>query len=177
MKLKESEIRLIENGRTTCKEYSNLQIRIRSLLHEGKSDKKKNLPKNQTVSERLFFWKKGLEIFLKAPIFGHGPGGSKVEYKEYYKTNETPLFAHNQFLTQLINLGISGFIIWLLILIYTFSQINKKLTSILAPYLVLMFLSFLSDDMIEVQAGVTIFSLIGTVMLFSDSTFITEKKS
>ena len=40
-----------------------------------------------------------------------------------------------------------------------------------------MFLSFLSDDMIEVQAGVTIFSLIGTVMLFSDSTFITEKKS
>jgi hypothetical protein len=177
LKLKESEIRLIENGRTTCKEYSNLQIRIRSLLHESNADKKKQNLKNQTVSQRLFFWNKGLEIFLKAPIFGHGPGGSKVEYKEYYKTNETPLFAHNQFLTQLINLGISGFIIWLLILVYTFSQTNKKLRSILIPYLVLMFLSFLSDDMIEVQAGVTIFSLIGTMILFSDPTIITEKKS
>lgn len=177
LKLKESEIRLIENGRTTCKEYSNLQIRIRSLLHESNADKKKQNLKNQTVSQRLFFWKKGLEIFLKAPIFGHGPGGSKVEYKEDYKTNETPLFAHNQFLTQLINLGIFGFIIWITIIFYVFTQIKKELISIFIPYLVLMFLSFLSDDMLEVQAGVTIFSLIGTIMLFSDSTFTTEKKS
>jgi hypothetical protein len=177
LKLKESEIRLIENGRTTCKEYSNLQIRIRSLLHESNADKKKQNLKNQTVSQRLFFWKKGLEIFLKAPIFGYGPGGSKVEYKEYYKTNETPLFAHNQFLTQLINLGIFGFIIWITIIFYVFTQIKKELISIFIPYLVLMFLSFLSDDMLEVQAGVTIFSLIGTIMLFSDSTFTTEKKS
>ena len=177
LKLKESEIRLIENGRTTCKEYSNLQIRIRSLLHDSNADKKKQNLKNQTVSQRLFFWKKGLEIFLKAPIFGHGPGGSKVEYKEDYKTNETPLFAHNQFLTQLINLGIFGFIIWITIIFYVFTQIKKELISIFIPYLVLMFLSFLSDDMLEVQAGVTIFSLIGTIMLFSDSTFTTEKKS
>jgi hypothetical protein len=177
LKLKESEIRLIENGRTTCKEYSNLQIRIRSLLYERSADKKKQNLKNQTVSQRLFFWKKGLEIFLKAPIFGHGPGGSKVEYKEDYKTNETPLFAHNQFLTQLINLGIFGFIIWITIIFYVFTQIKKELISIFIPYLVLMFLSFLSDDMLEVQAGVTIFSLIGTIMLFSDSTFTTEKKS
>jgi hypothetical protein len=177
LKLKESEIRLIENGRTTCKDYSNLQKRIRSLLHESKADKKQQNLKNQTVSQRLFFWKKGLEIFLKAPIFGHGPGGSKVEYKEYYKINETPLFAHNQFLTQLINLGILGFIIWITIIFYVFTQIKKELISIFIPYLVLMFLSFLSDDMLEVQAGVTIFSLIGTIMLFSDSTFTTEKKS
>ena len=177
LKLKESEIRLIENGRTTCKDYSNLQKRIRSLLHESNADKKQQNLKNQTVSQRLFFWKKGLEIFLKSPIFGHGPGGSKVEYKEYYKINETPLFAHNQFLTQLINLGILGFIIWITIIFYVFTQIKKELISIFIPYLVLMFLSFLSDDMLEVQAGVTIFSLIGTIMLFSDSTFTTEKKS
>ena len=106
-----------------------------------------------------------------------------IEYNNYYQTQETPLLeanqllAHNQFLTQLINLGILGFIIWITIIFYVFTQIKKELISIFIPYLVLMFLSFLSDDMLEVQAGVTIFSLIGTIMLFSDSTFTTEKKS
>ena len=183
MTLTEKEINLIENGRTTSKEYSNLQIRIRSLLHESVAYSKNTNPNNQTVTQRLLFWKTGLEIFLKKPLFGYGPGGAKLKYNNYYQTQETPLLeanqllAHNQFLTQLINVGILGFIIWITIIFYVFTQIKKELISIFIPYLVLMFLSFLSDDMIEVQAGVTIFSLIGTIMLFSDSTFTTEKKS
>ena len=183
MTLTEKEINLIENGRTTSKEYSNLQIRIRSLLHESVAYSKNTNPNNQTVTQRLLFWKTGIEIFLKKPLFGYGPGGAKLKYNNYYQTQETPLLeanqllAHNQFLTQLINLGILGFIIWITIIFYVFTQIKKELISIFIPYLVLMFLSFLSDDMLEVQAGVTIFSLIGTIMLFRDSTFTTEKKS
>ena len=183
MTLTEKEINLIENGRTTSKEYSNLQIRIRSLLHESVAYSKNTNPNNQTVTQRLLFWKTGIEIFLKKPLFGYGPGGAKLKYNNYYQTQETPLLeanqllAHNQFLTQLINLGILGFIIWITIIFYVFTQIKKELISIFIPYLVLMFLSFLSDDMLEVQAGVTIFSLIGTMILFSDPTIITEKKS
>lgn len=183
LKLKESEIRLIENGRTTYKEYSNLQIRIRSLLHESVAYSKNTNPNNQTLTQRLLFWKTGIEIFLKKSLFGYGPGGAKLKYNNYYQSYETPLLkanqllAHNQFLTQLINLGILGFIIWLTIIFYVFTQIKKELISIFIPYLVLMFLSFLSDDMLEVQAGVTIFSLIGTMILFSDPIIITEKKS
>ena len=50
----------------------------------------------------------------------------KKEYKKYYQKNATPLapknqlLAHNQFITQAINLGILGFLIWGVILIYSF---------------------------------------------------------
>jgi O-antigen ligase len=152
-------------------------------LQESVAYSKNTNPNNQTLTQRLLFWKTGIEIFLKKPLFGYGPGGAKLKYKNYYQSYETPLLkanqllAHNQFLTQLINLGILGFIIWLTIIFHVFTQIKKELISIFIPYLVLMFLSFLSDDMLEVQAGVTIFSLIGTMTLFSDPIIITEKKS
>ena len=97
MTLTEKEINLIENGRTTSKEYSNLQIRIRSLLHESVAYSKNTNPNNQTVTQRLLFWKTGIEIFLKKPLFGYGPGGAKLKYNNYYQTQETPLLEATNF--------------------------------------------------------------------------------
>ena len=45
-------------------------------------------------------------------------------------------------------------------------MVNKKLWYLFVPYAILMFFMFMSDDMLEVQAGVTIFSLFGTTMVF-----------
>tara|TARA_B110001452_G_C15123982_1_gene391725 strand:- start:560 stop:952 length:393 start_codon:yes stop_codon:yes gene_type:complete len=124
------------------------------------------------MNQRFVFWQVGKEILLSNPFFGYGPGGVKKEYKKYYINNKTTLtkenqlLAHNQFITQFINLGAIGGLIWGFLLIYSFMRVNKELWSLFVPYAILMFFMFMSDDMLEVQAGVTIFSLFGTIMVF-----------
>ena len=174
-KLTKNEIQKIENGETSSVAYNNFEKRIRSLLYQRESRKKSSDPNNQTISQRVVFWKAGIDIFLNQPVFGYGPGGAKTQYKKYYKSRNTnlnksnQLLAHNQFITQAINLGGLGTIIWLFILIYSFLKVEKEMFLFFVPYLILMFFAFMSDDMLEVQAGVTIFSFFGTLLLFYNS--------
>ena len=174
-KLTQSEIQKIENGETSSVRHNNFEKRITSLLYQQESRKKNSDANNQTINQRLVFWKAGLDIFLNQPIFGYGPGGAKTEYKKYYKNQNTSLIksnqllAHNQFITQAINLGTLGTILWLFVLAYSFLKVEKEIFIFLVPYLILMFFAFMSDDMLEVQAGATIFSFIGTLLLFYNS--------
>ena len=174
-KLTQPEIQKIENGETSSVSYNNFETRIRSLLFQWESRKKNSDPNNQTINQRVVFWKTGIDIFLNQPIFGCGPGGAKTQYKRYYKNQITnlkksnQLLAHNQFITQAINLGFLGTIIWGFIMLYSFLKAEKDIVLLLVPYLILMFFAFMSDDMLEVQAGATIFSLFGTLLLFYNS--------
>jgi len=173
--LTQNEIQKIENGETSSVSYNNFEKRIRSLLYQKESRKKNSDSNNQTINQRVVFWKAGIDIFLNQPAFGYGPGGAKTQYKKYYKNRNTnlnksnQLLAHNQFITQAINLGALGIIIWIFILIYSFIKVEKGMLLFFVPYLILMFFAFMSDDMLEVQAGVTIFSFFGTLMLFYNS--------
>tara|TARA_B100001093_G_C26741813_1_gene977045 strand:+ start:225 stop:1076 length:852 start_codon:yes stop_codon:yes gene_type:complete len=174
-KLTQNEIQKIENGETSFVKYNNFEKRVRSLLYQQESRKKNSDPNNQTINQRVVFWKAGLDIFLNQPLLGHGPGGAKTHYKTHYKNRNTnlkksnQLLAHNQFITQAINLGVLGTIFWVSVLVYSFLKVEKEIFMFFIPYLILMFFAFMSDDMLEVQAGATIFSFFGTLMLFYDS--------
>ena len=175
--LSNKEIALIESGETSFIHYNNLEKRIRSFLYERENIKKSKDPNNQTTNQRIEFWKVGMSILAENLVFGYGPGGVKKEYKKYYHKNQTllapknQLLAHNQFITQAINLGILGFLMWTAILLYSFLRIKKEIKMLFVSYAVLMFFAFMSDDMLEVQAGVTIFSLFGTMMVFYKTKF------
>ena len=174
-KLTQNEIQKIENGETSFVKYNNFEKRVRSLLYQQESRKKNSDPNNQTINQRVVFWNAGLDIFLNQPLLGHGPGGAKIHYKTHYKNRNTnlkksnQLLAHNQFITQAINLGVLGTIFWVSVLVYSFLKVEKEIFMFFIPYLILMFFAFMSDDMLEVQAGATIFSFFGTLMLFYDS--------
>ena len=174
-KLTQKEIQKIENGETSSVSYNNFEKRIRSLLYQHESRKKNSDPNNQTINQRVVFWKAGKEIFLNQLALGHGPGGAKTQYKKYYKYRNTnlnksnQLLAHNQFITQAINLGALGTIIWIFVLFYSFLKVEKEIFLFFVPYIILMFFAFMSDDMLEVQAGATIFSFFGTLLLFYNS--------
>ena len=174
-KLNKTEIQKIENGETSSVSYNNFENRIRSILFQWESRKKKNDPNNQTINQRVVFWKTGIDIFSNQPVFGYGPGGAKTQYKKYYKNQTTSLkknnqlLAHNQFITQAINLGSLGTIFWIFIVLYSFLKVEKEIFIFFVPYLILMFFAFMSDDMLEVQAGATIFSFFGTLLVFYNS--------
>ena len=170
--LSNEEIALIESGETSFIHYNNLEKRIRSLLYERENLKKSKDPNNQTTNQRIEFWKVGMSILAENQVLGYGPGGVKKEYKKYYQINSTllapknQLLAHNQFITQAINLGVLGFLIWGSTLIYSFLKIKREIKMVFHSYAILMLFAFMSDDMLEVQAGATIFSLIGTILVF-----------
>ena len=174
-KLNEIEIQKVENGETSFVSYNNFETRIRSLFFQWESRKKNRDPNNKTINQRVVFWKTGLDIFSNQPIFGHGPGGAKTQYKKHFNSQYTKLkkknqlLAHNQFITQLINLGALGTFIWGVIILFSFTKVNKEIMLLFVPYIILMFFAFMSDDMLEVQAGVTIFSFFGTLLLFYNS--------
>ncbi|WP_039765860.1 O-antigen ligase family protein [Caldicellulosiruptor sp. F32] len=74
--------------------------------------------KDRNFVERLVFYKDGLKIFLKSPIFGYG-GGTWVSlyfmYQSYlYFTTQS----HNYFLQVLLDTGLFGFAI-LMVFLYT----------------------------------------------------------
>ena len=174
-KLSSKEIALVEQGETTAVSYNNYEKRVRALLYEREINKKSNNPNNQTINQRLELWKLGKKIFFKKSVFGHGPGGIKSAFKNYYNENETllkkenRLLAHNQFITQAVNLGGLGFCVWIATLIFSFIKVKKEIILLFISYVILMFFAFVSDDMLEVQAGVTIFSFFGTILLFHNA--------
>jgi hypothetical protein len=51
-------------------------------------------------------------------------------------------------------------------LVFSFLKVKKERIPLFISYAILMFFAFISDDMLEVQAGVTIFSFFGTLLLF-----------
>ncbi len=174
-KLSKKEIKLVESGFTSVITYNNFENRIRSLLYEWEMSKRSTNINNQTLNQRFVFWQVGKKIFLNNPLLGYGTGGVKKEYKKYYSEHKTilakdnQLLAHNQFITHLINLGSIGWVLWLFILIYSFIKVKKDIMILFISYSVMMFFMFMSDDMLEVQAGVTIFSFFGTTMVFYES--------
>ncbi len=171
-KLSKIDIEAIQRGNTSSIKYNQISKRIRELLFEIDNFKKTNNPNNHSLTQRVLYWKIGFEIFKKNPLFGVGTGNSKFKFKEFYKTNKTILskknqrYAHNQFLSQLINLGLIGFIFWLLILGIPIIQLIKLENPLFVSFICLMFIAFFSDDMLERQAGVTIFSSIFYILFF-----------
>ena len=48
-------------------------------------------------------------------------------------------------------------LIWCGIILFSFSNVKKETMLLFIPYIILMFFAFMSDDMLEVQAGATFF--------------------
>jgi O-antigen ligase len=103
-----------------------------------------------------------------------GQEQQKKAYKNYYKSNSTILSlnnqrnAHNQFITQFINLGLIGFLIWGLIILIPVIQLFNLKSPLMVAFFLSMLIALISDDMLERQAGVTICASIFYIFLFNE---------
>jgi O-antigen ligase len=82
--------------------------------------------KDTSGGNRLHFWKKSLEQFLKAPIFGNGSGSFKddmIKHGDPILTPDSPYsHAHNEYITQLSHYGISGLFLFLSMIFMALKQ-------------------------------------------------------
>ncbi len=159
--LSPEDILAIESGIPNCIEPQQigLQRRLNRIFFEWSNYRAGGDPNGHSVMQRLEFWKTAWWIASKNVWTGVGTGDVKDAFKEAYTINNSPLHekyrlrAHNQYLTMWITFGLFGFCAFLIV---TFLPLlNGGMHNPLAVIIVLLVaLSFLTEDTLESQAGV-----------------------
>ncbi|HYG50613.1 MAG TPA: O-antigen ligase family protein [Flavobacteriales bacterium] len=171
-KLTAQDIRNIENGIANYS-YTTMygwQRRLVQIVFEFVSYNSDNRnPFGNSVTQRFEYWRIGWNLFLRSPLFGLGTGDVGDAYNEVYThykfeiEHRHKLRAHNQYLTMAVAFGIIGLIIFLA---YAFSMVwtnaygQNHYTAL--AFLFIMVFSFLSEDTLETQSGVTFIAFFHT---------------
>lgn len=161
-KLTSEDIRNIENGiPTVLATNGGFMDRLSGLKNELLHA---NNPNGQSISQRFIYWKTGLKIIQKNWLFGVGSGDIHLAFQMQYNRDKSPLTkenrnrTHNQYLSYLITFGIFGLFIFIGIL-YQFWKVAKTQKEVLALlFLTIACLSFMVEDTLETQMGVTFFA-------------------
>jgi len=173
-KLTKQDIKNIEDGVTSVVKYSGYESRVREILLEIQLFFDKGQANNHSVSQRIIFFKAGIMALKKNFWFGVGPGGVKQAIINQYefipqdfdeKTKKKGV--HNQFLSLLITFGIIGFLLFIIALIYPVRSLKKEFRPLYIAFSLIILAGFMSDDMLDRQAGVTIFIVINSILLFA----------
>ena len=172
--LTDKDIRNIEKGMPNYlfeNKFSPYVI-LYKLLWELESTNNKQDINNKSILQRVEYFKIGKQIFTDNFFLGVGTGDIQQKFDEYYEKNNSVLTkenrhrTHNQLLTFLITFGFFGFSIIIFGFTYPlfFEQNKEKLLLIL--FLVIAFLSFLDEDTLETQQGVTFVAYFYSLLVF-----------
>ena len=157
--LSKNEIRLIESGiNSTLVVNGGLKARLHGISMQLEySDN----PNGHSLLQRLEYWKAAKNIVANNWFLGVGSGDIDDTFKQFYKSSHSKLTienqhrTHNQFLTSWITSGIFGFITFILWWLF---QLKTALKLKAFEWLCFVFIccfSFLTEDTIETQMGVT----------------------
>lgn len=126
-------------------------------------------PNNSTLIQRIVYAQVGMNIVQNHWPKGVGTEGLMHAYADEYAKDsrglwpEFQLIAHNQFLATAICLGIPGLLILLFALAYPLKRMWQGFFYV--GFLLVMVLSFLSDNTLGSQAGVTLFAFFNTMLI------------
>lgn len=159
--LSKKEFKLIENG-TTSVVHKGILPRFYGLKFQLLNQ---HNPNGHSLLQRLEFWKTGAQIVSENMIFGVGTGDIQDTFNQKYFNNNSTLHeinrrrSHNYFLTIWITFGLLG-LVYFLWLHFKFIQFNMSRNEILGViFMFIILASFLIEDTIESQTGVTFYAL------------------
>lgn len=172
--LSAEDVTHIENGNTNYKYNINsgLTYKWRELVWEYIKYKRGENPSGHTLTMRLEFWKTAGYIIHQHPVFGVGTGDIQDSFnKAYVETNSKldkawRLRCHNQYLAIGVAFGFFGLLLFLFYLIYPAIILRKKLHYLYWPFYLIALLSFITEDTLETQSGVTFFIFYHTLFLW-----------
>lgn len=161
--LSTQDIKNIENGiHNCCPEKNTGFIKRIKILREELFDSD---PNGKTVRQRIEYLKAGVEIYKSNPVIGIGSGDIADVFSTYYLQNdsrlslENQLRTHNQFFTYFISFGLIGGLIFVYLIVISFQWFKRQQIQLATCFLIIMVLSFLSEDTLETQMGATFFGL------------------
>ena len=123
---------------------------------------------HKQTNPRVYLWKYALDLIVEKPILGYGVGDAKAELKSALKDcdakfwngernipiSEKSYNFHNQFLQTWAEVGIFGFLLLIFLMIRPFYI--KEQHPLFLIFLGLTFIGFLTESMLERQAGVVL---------------------
>lgn len=172
--LTEQDIRNIENGVASAvlMKHKGIRRRLDRILFEYESFRTGQNPNGHSVFQRIEFWKAGSGIISNNFWWGVGIGDVKRAFADQYNVMNSPLDevhrlrAHNQWMTVWITSGLSGFLVFVLAWFTLFRRSSHARTMLFTAFFIIASLSFVTEDTLESQAGVSFFAFIGSVILF-----------
>lgn len=160
-KLTKKEISAIEEGVGSAENYG-IMGRLYGIKYQliNKQD-----PNGNSLLERLEYWKAAFGIFSENMLVGVGIGDVQDEFDAFYEKNNSPLHkenrhrSHNMYLTVALTFGIPGFLLFMFfhLKLLTFNIRNKEVIGVL--FLSVAMISFLMEDTLETQTGITFCTL------------------
>ena len=176
MALDSEDIKMIENGYTSCiyRDKSATYMKLYKVLWEIDTYLKTGDANSKSIVQRVEFNRAALHIISNNFWFGVGTGDLILSYQQTYleiKSNlksKNQLRAHNQFITFFVTFGLFGFLITLLSMFYPGVINYKKGGVLLSGFLILIFISMLNEDTLETQAGVTFYIVFYALLSLSN---------
>ncbi|HRZ41201.1 MAG TPA: O-antigen ligase family protein [Bacteroidales bacterium] len=179
--LTDEEVTLVEKGVTNYKysRFSWMRKRVDQLKWEYWNYRGMGNPRGHSVMQRLELWNAGLDLACSNLLTGVGTGDVKRDFAKHLAATGsplagTPLRAHNQFLTIFIAFGIPGLLLFLTALAMPLILNYRKMALWFAATVVILYFSLLTEDTLETQAGVSLFSFFMAFNLFQPTLKNTE---
>lgn len=175
--LSKEDISNIEAGLSNYKytSQSGLISRWREIVWEYTKYKRGENPSGHTLTMRLEFWKTAIYIITKHPLFGVGTGDIQDEFNKAYDetnsklTTEWRLRCHNQYLAITVAFGVVGLMLFLFYLFLPAISHKQQLHYLYWPFFIIVLLSFITEDTLETQSGVTFFIFFQTLFFWLSS--------
>lgn len=125
---------------------------------------------HRQTNPRVYIWKYAVDLIGNKPLLGYGVGDAKDELGKALQNcdalfwnghknvllNRKSLNFHNQFLQTWAEVGILGFLLLLFLVVKPFLLKNKH--PLFLIFISLTFIGFLTESMLERQAGVVMFA-------------------
>lgn len=162
LQMSDWDIKNVEKGTATILDtYSPLKGNWLSVKNEVKQYTVGGDPNGNSLLQRLEHWRAGGEIIKENWIFGVGTGDVQKAFDQEYERSKSRLTmenrnrAHNQFMTFWIAFGIVGFLVFTVFWFWYLVKNVKAENLIGIGFTLIAIVSFLSEDTIETQQGVT----------------------
>jgi hypothetical protein len=149
-----------------------LKARLHKVFWEYQVYKAYRNPSGHSVFMRLAFWQNSWNVIKSHPLVGVGTGDViDAVGLQYAKDNSQldgkwRLRSHNQFLAIGIALGFIGMVIFVFSMLYPYLSTKGYKSVLFTAFFVTAFLSMLTEDTLESQAGVSFYIFFFCVFLF-----------
>jgi len=161
MALGEDDIAHIEGGYPSIVyvRKKGLGLRLHTTIFGYHLYKISNSADGSSLFQRLVYWRTATHLIKDHFWLGTGTGDVKMAFEEAHARFNTSLDrqfwlrAHNQYLTFFVSFGIVGFVYFLLLFVWPLTM--PRLSYIHLSFLLIFFVSCLTEDTLETQAGVT----------------------
>lgn len=173
--LSELDIEAIQNGVPNYRllEMNPVEKRLYALSFEIHQYLNTGIANGHSLTQRFEYFKTGVKIFQNNWLIGVGTGDVPDAYSYQYEKDQSPLDekfrlrSHNQWLSLLIAFGVLGFSLIGFGFVSPFIWMPQAKSLSYIIFALILYASFFTEDTLETQFGVTLYSGLGGLLLFS----------